>query len=65
MRSAIESLEAIPHRHSVAEALTAELDVDIHKRIVGNYLIFCYVEASKRLVHVVRFRHGARMYDGP
>lgn len=59
-----DGLYHAPRRHPVAELESAELGIDIHRVIFGDYLIYYHVDDARRIVEVLHFRHSAREAGG-
>lgn len=56
----IDSLSEWARRYPFAEALTAVKGYEVRRANHGDYAIFYRVDADRRLVEVIAFRHGAR-----
>jgi plasmid stabilization system protein ParE len=56
----IEALESMPRRHPIAHDLSESLGFEVHRLIVGEYLLFFRVDDTAELVDVLRFRHAAQ-----
>ncbi|MCB9857515.1 MAG: type II toxin-antitoxin system RelE/ParE family toxin [Phycisphaerales bacterium] len=59
-----DSLYHSPRRHPVAELESAELGIEIHRVVFGDYIIYYHVDELRRVVEVLHFRHAAREAGG-
>lgn len=57
----MDSLDELPERYPVASAESALSGVELRKVVFGDYLAFYHVDHSNRVVHLLGFRHGARL----
>lgn len=56
----LDSLEQMPRRYAIDEHQSAEFGREIHKLIVGDYLVLFAIEDDMAVVDVITFMHGAR-----
>jgi mRNA-degrading endonuclease RelE of RelBE toxin-antitoxin system len=56
----INSLEAFPQRHSLAEE-NSHRDYEIRQQIFGNYVVLYSIDEQNLAVHIVGFRQGQRL----
>lgn len=54
----IESLDRLPRRFPVAEAVTAAQGDDVRRMNFGEYAVFFRVIDSRKVVELLAFRHG-------
>jgi plasmid stabilization system protein ParE len=57
---AIATLSYFPLRHEFAPE-NSYRSYDIRRLIIGNYLALYTIDEAKQTVHVIGFRHGARL----
>lgn len=57
----MDSLDELPERYPVAPTESALSGVELRKVVFGNYLAFYHIDRKNLLVHLLGFRHGARL----
>jgi plasmid stabilization system protein ParE len=57
---AIETLDQSPHRCALALE-NAHRPYEIRRLLIGRYLALFTIDETKRVVHVIGFRHGHRL----
>jgi toxin ParE1/3/4 len=60
VHKAIATLSFLPRRYEFAPE-NADRNYDIRRLIIGNYLALFTIDEAKQAVHVIGFRHGARL----
>lgn len=56
--AAMDSLEQMPRRYPLAEAMSRAFGAEVHRLLRGDYVLFFRVDDATAMVDLLAFRHG-------